>query len=414
MLVKFSRIIYLLLIVFVSSIFIPKYYWMKFEKNIRIPLVFFSPIKNDFLIRNQNNNETFYVDRKGKRYSREDFEILMPLLNYRQLILENKLPDSLNGESLLMDKIRLNNIMLKVYPDEIDYEPIQLSPMFESKSGRVKLEMPNDYFRITKSFEFIDCETNSIDKKKSLCFTTYLKAKKFSFPAKIIAGNPTTKKAFDEGYFVLDSKNKLFHIKMVKGKPFCVNTNIPDSLDIVYMKIIEMPLKEFYGLVFTKPGDVYLISYENYKLVKLPLNGYDIEKDIFALMGDQFYRTISLIGSKNIRTIVTDRNYTMVDRYEETWKNNYDLTAGVVASYVFPFTLKLNDANSSFSNFYFRLSGFRSIMGALILAILTYFILRSRNIPVKKGWFDIVIVLFTGVFGFIAILLVKNVDKNLE
>lgn len=414
MLIKFSRILYLLLIVFVASIFIPKYYWMKFEKNIRTPLVYFSPVKNDFLIRGLSNNEIFYVDRKGKRYSREDFETLMPLLNYRQLILDNKLPDSLKGEPLLMEKIRLNNIMLKIYPDEIDFKPIQLFPMFESKSGRVKLDMPDDYFRITKSLEFINCETNSIDKKKSLCFTTYLTAKKFSFPAKIIAGNPTTKKAFDEGYFVLDAKNNLFHIKMVKGKPFCVNTNIPDSLDIAYMKIMEMPLKEFYGLIITKPGDVYLISYDHYQLVKLPLDGYDIEKDIFALMGDQFYRTISLIGSKNIRTIVTDRNYSMVDRYEETWSDNYDLTAGVVASYIFPFTLRLNDINSSFSNFYFKISGFQSLIGALILAVLTYFILRSRNIPFKKGWFDILLVLFTGVFGFIAVLLVKNVDKNLE
>ena len=414
MLVKFSRIIFLLLIVFVSSIFIPKYYWMKFERSIRTPAVFFSPVTDQFLIRKSTDLEKFCSDPTGKQYTREDFERLMPLLNYRQLVLENKLPDSLHGEPLIIEKIRLNNFSLKIYPDDIDFTPIQLFPMFESRSGRVRLEMPDDYFRIAERMEFVDCETNSLDQKKSLCFTTFLKARHFNFPAKMIAGNPTTKKAFDEGYFVLDSKNNLFHIKMVKGKPFCVNANIPVNLDVAYMKIIEMPLKEFYGFLFTKPGDVYLISYDNYKLVKMPLTGYELDKDIFAISADQFYRTISLINTNSIRTVVTDRNYEIKDRYEDSWKDNNDLIAGIIASYVFPFTLKLTDINSSFSNFYFKLSGYQSIIGAFILAVLTYFILRKRNIPLKKGWFDLLLVLFTGVFGFIAVLLVKNVDKNLE
>src|SRR3989339_1094424 len=107
MLVKFSRIIFLLLIVFVSSIFIPKYYWMKFEKSIRTPAVFFSPVTDQFLIRKSTDLEKFCSDPTGKQYTREDFERLMPLLNYRQLVLENKLPDSLHGEPLIIEKIRL-------------------------------------------------------------------------------------------------------------------------------------------------------------------------------------------------------------------------------------------------------------------------------------------------------------------
>ena len=76
----------------------------------------------------------------------------------------------------------------------------------------------------------------------------------FNFPATRIAGNPTNKKPFDEGYFVVDSKNKLYHIKMVKGKPFCKFTHNPDSLEISYMKISEMSLREFYGFLYTKQG----------------------------------------------------------------------------------------------------------------------------------------------------------------
>ncbi|MDR3668538.1 MAG: DUF4857 domain-containing protein [Ignavibacteriaceae bacterium] len=412
MLIKISRIVCLLLIVFVASIYIPKYYWLKFEKNIRRPMVYYSPVNHEFLISKLAGKEMFYVDRKGNKYDRDQFENLTPLLNYRQLISVGKLPDSLNGVALNIESIRLNNIMLRVTTDEIDVKPIQLFPLFESRSGRVRLEMPDDYFRITDRFEFLDCQTNSINQDKTNLFTDALSKEKFSFPAKMISGNPNYKKPFDEGYFVLDSKNKLYHIKMVKGKPLCVFTNIPDSLDIVYMNINETPLREFYGFLFTKQGEAYLISYDNYKLIKLPLDNFDMQKENFSVIGDMFYRTISLTSAKSIRTIVTDRNYRVVDRYEDFWPGNYEMPAGAVAATIFPFALRLGDASSSFSNFYFRFSGIQSLLISIVLTILTYLILRNRKISFKKGWFDLIIVLCTGIFGFIAVLLVKNIDNN--
>jgi hypothetical protein len=228
----------------------------------------------------------------------------------------------------------------------------------------------------------------------------------------MIAGNPNYKKPFDEGWFVVDSKNKLFHVKMIKGKPFCAFTNIPDSLNIAYMNISEMPLREFYGFLYSKQGDIFLISYDHYKLIKLPLDNFDMKKENFSIIGDQFYRTISLTSAKSVRTVVTDRNYNVIDRYEDHWQANYDMPAGVVASTIFPFALRLGDASSSFSNFYFRISGLQALFVSFLLTILTYFILRNRKISLKQGWFDLIIVLITGIFGFIAVLLVKNIDNN--
>jgi hypothetical protein len=411
MFIKISRIFYLLLIVFVASIFLPKYYWLKFEKNIRRPMVYYSPVINEFLVSRLVGKEMFYEDRHGKKYDRDQYEKLTPLLNYRQLISEGKLPDSLKGQPLNVDVIRVNNIMTKVSSDQMDYKPIQLNPLLESKSGRVKLEMPDDYFRITNRFEFINCQSNKIDEAKSNLFTAALTEKNFSFPAVMISGNPTNKKAFDEGYFVLDSKNNLFHIKMVKGKPFCANTNIP-SLDVAFMSISEMTLREFYGIIFTKQGEVYLISYDNYKLIKLPLENYDIKKQNFLMIGDQFYRTISLTGINSIHTIVTDRNYNVVDRYEESWAGNNDMNAGKTAAFLFPFTLRLGDSSSSFANFYFKFSGLQSVILILILTLITFFILRYRKISIKNGWADLLIVLVSGIFGFIAVLLIKNIENT--
>jgi len=113
-----------------------------------------------------------------------------------------------------------------------------------------------------------------------------------------------------------------------------------------------------------------------------------------------------------VRTIVTDRDYKVVNHYEKSWLVNYEMPAGIFASWIFPYTLRLDDASSSFSNFFFRFSGYQSFVVSFFLTLITYFILRNRKISLKQGWFDLIIVLFSGIFGFIAVLLVKNIDNN--
>ena len=49
------------------------------------------------------------------------------------------------------------------------------------------------------------------------------------------------------------------------------------------------------------------------------------------------------------------------------WPGNFDMPAGAVASWLFPFTLKLGDASSSFSNFYFKFSGLHALLVSLFI-----------------------------------------------
>ena len=83
----------------------------------------------------------------------------------------------------------------------------------------------------------------------------------------------------------------------------------------------------------------------------------------------------------------------MVDRYENSWLDNKEMPAGIIASWIFPFTLRLDDASSSFSNFYFRFSGLQALLVSFLLTIITYVILRNRKISLKQGWLDLIIVL---------------------
>jgi hypothetical protein len=414
MIAKISRILLLIIIIIVCAHFIPKFYWMKFEKSVRTPFISYSPIINDFIISKVSGEklvaEMTWKDSDGNYYTREEVDSLLPFMNYRQLVASNRMPDSVGGIPVPVDSVRFNGFSFRLSASKIKFREIQLYSLLESKSGRVKLEMPIDFFRINDRMEFIISATNKIDEEKSKIFTEALNNNGFQFPARIIAGNPTTRKPFDEGYFILDSKNDLYHVKMVEGQPFCVNTNIRDDLKIVHISAFEMSQREFYAYVVTEDNLVFLLSYDGYKMIQLPLENYDHQKDNLMIIGDLFYRTISIIRDNNIQVIVTNRSYKPVDSYFEKWESNEESTAGIAAAYIFPFAIDFNDYNSPNTHLFIDFSDSRSIILTLITVFIAFMIIRHRNQSISKSFVDLIIVLLTGIYGLIAITTIKNVD----
>jgi len=402
----------MLIIVLAASIFIPDFYWKANKHEINRTSVYYSPIKKSFVLLKSDVRGVNYTDIKGKQFSRDEFEELIPFVNFRQLMLMGKLPDTIDGHSIVPREINLNNVTLRVNPIMINSRPLQLFPLFESASGRVRLELSPDYFRIGKRMEFVTSITNEVNEEKSQLFTSALQKEGFSFPSKGIYGNPTTKKPFDEGYFVIDNSNKVFHIKMVKGKPFCKNTGIPSSLGIVFISAVEFELREFYGLIITDKNEAYFISYDNYRLIQLPVKDYDHQENTLQVRGDLLYRILVVNKESGFNTVVTDRNYQVVDRYSERWPGKESSTAGIVSAYIFPFTIAIEKDTTPFINFYFKFSDLRCLFLSVVFLIITVFYLRKKNVATKKMGYFSVLVLLTGMYGFIAVLAIKDFDDD--
>ncbi len=412
MIVKITRYLMILITVLVASIYIPQIYWKIFDVNIRIPMVLYSPVINRFLILKPMESSK-YTDQLGTKYTRDKFEKLEPIFYYRQLVATDKMPDSLRGIKMDLNLIRINNFRIKISPQGLTLPQIALYPMLESKSGRVSLEMPEDVFRITnKRMEFIDCYSNSIDEEKSELFTAALIKEEFSFPAKFIYGNPTTRKAFDEGYFVVDKNDQIFHVKMVKGKPFCKNIRISESIKVKSMSISESPLKEFYGVIITENSDIYMITYNNYKLKKLPIIGYDCTNTTLVFRGDIFFRMVTLTNDDSLKVIMLDKNYKVFDNYMEPIENVQKMSVSTIEKYLFPFTVVLADDNTYMISLDFSFGGFVFIILNILLSILSIILYNRRGINFKKGIIDYIIVLVTGIYGFIAINIFIPFDKT--
>lgn len=237
------------------------------------------------------------TDMSGNRYTEAQFDSILPMFYYRQLMSDSRLPDSINGTAINPRLIQTENFNFRHSPEDVNAPSIGLYPLLESMSGRVDLQMPDDVFRITgKGIEFIDIETNSLKETKSKQFSEAMGKKGFHFPAKRISGNPTTRKDYDEGYIVLDADGQLFHLKQVKGKPYVRLIELPEGLDLKHLFITEFKNRKSLGFLTDTDNHLYVLENKTYDVKKVDIPSFNPETEGMTILGNLFDWTIR-IGS---------------------------------------------------------------------------------------------------------------------
>ena len=388
------------------AIFIPKLYWTVFEKPIRKPIMHYSCISKQFMI---NRGEKEWTDAKGNQCSRDEYERMLPMMFFKQLLASGTLPDSINGTALDMRAVSKEKSFFRLKVNEVDAPAPQLYPLFESRSGRAQLELPQDFFRITWRVDFIDASTNQILEEKSQMFSAALFHNGFVFPAKLISGLPTQRKSCDEGYLIVDSKDQLFHLKMIKGKPFVKKVDIPERLNFRYIGCVDFKNKNFYAYLVSGKNEIYILTQDDYKLIKWPVEGYDPATCDLKIYGDLFNYTVIIEAEDHIKAIALTPDYQLVDTFTESWKTKEQLQEGKIFASIFPAQLSMNSENSKFIRFYLTPSkGMNWLLVNLLLLVIHVTWLYMRKVRLKNHWVDMAVVAVCGIYGFIAIYLFPN------
>ena len=409
--VKLSRYILVLTGVLVAAVSIPSLYWLVAAKVPPSPVIFYSTVLDDFIIINSSRSEerSTRIDSKGNDLSQADYERVMPLMFFRQLIADGRMPDSINGVPMEPALINRYNYSYRFNPRNFDAPSPALYPLLESQSGRVNLEMPDDYFRMKRGIEFIVARDNKVNIEKSRLFTEALTGEGFRFPATIIAGIPTTRKSKDEGYFVTDSNGKLFHFKMIKGAPFVKLVYTPDGFEIIHIDCVDMRTSEYYAYIYTRSHGIFVLMDEVYDLQRLPVEGFNPYEHSLRVNGDMFNKCISWVGDNWIKAVSLDDMYNVVNEYEENWPALHERTEGKVFSALFPFQIEMKNRNSSFIRFYAkRSSGYIWLITNLVLTALYVAFLQRRRMRIASHVADICIVAITGIYGLISIFVFPN------
>ncbi len=408
--VKLSRYLLVLIGITVAAIAIPKIYWTIFREAVSVPNVMYSQIIDDFIIAERaEDGSTVYKDSEGNTYTGEEAEQLLPLLSHRQLYADGTMPDSIRGVAIDHENITRHRSTYTFMPRNIDTPQPVLWPMLESQPGRPSLSLPEDFFHLKDDIRFIVAATNAIDKEKSRRFNDALIQAGFSFPADIVAGIPTARKSRDEGYFVKDSEGDLFHIKMIRGEPHVNRIDIPRDTEITFIECVDMATREFYAYLYTSDNALYILLSENYKLQQLPAEGFDRKTDRLRVRHDMFGKTISVIRENSIHVSRVSESYELTDTYETSWDPRHERSDHKMFASVFPFELRLEVPESNYVGFALVFShGFTWLIANVLLVGVAIWFLKRKDRALRKHLPDLLVILLTGVFGFIAVRVFPN------
>lgn len=269
--IQIFKYVIIALAVIVAAWILPALYELVSPRTDRLPFVVYSCLDSTFIRFETSNKQVRYIDFRGQEFTKSEADSLLPLFAFRQLVAEGRLPDSLFGVELTPKKIQQNSFHFKTSPKQLNKPAVGLYTMLESASGRVDLQLPPDVFRLTADgLEFIDCETNRVNKAKSLSFSRELTKHGFTFPVALIWGNGSTRKDYDNGFLLTDANNRLFQLKMVKGAPWVreiTNPLTPSSANpqprYIQLFTIEPANRKLVGLVVT----------DDYRLLAVRSNG---------------------------------------------------------------------------------------------------------------------------------------------
>ncbi len=364
------------------------------------PFVYYGAVMKGFGLIDYRNKELPLADLAGNRYTPQQFDSLMPMLNYRQLMSDGRLPDSMGGYEITPRLLRMTTVVFRRDPAEESAPGPGLYVLFESMPRRVGLEVPTDVFRFRDDIAFIDAETNRVDREKSETFRRACDKAGFHFPARWASGNPSPRKAYDEGYFCLDDRGHLFHLKMVNGRPYVRDTHAGDDIDIRSFSMYEAPDRRFYGFIFDRQGGIYILESDDaggYRPLKLDMPPVNPRTEKVTVMGNLFYWTVTVDAPGGRRYYALDAPTLRqvaahsIVRQEGRWDR--------ISHLLFPVILNLRHDDTEYIVPRFAFTGFTALGANLLAAVAIWLLATGCR---RKRYTLACYVLVTGFAGLLA------------
>ena len=377
------------------------------------PLMYYSARLKEICIIDFRKDSNKFYDIKGNEYPRAQYDSLLPMLNFRQLMMNGTLPDTLEGQAIDPKLMRPKQVVFRYYPKDMHAPQAPMGTLLEAMPKRMNLTLPGDYFRMDDAITFVDAETNEVKVSKSQKFTEELKRKGFAFPVQHYWGNPTTRKAYEEGYFCLDSKGALYHLKMVNGRPFVKDTGIGSQVDISWFSMLEVPDKRFYGFLFGKDGSIGIMESTEeggYHFLPMDTRAFNPAKDELMVMGNMLFWTVRITDENgtdcygmDAQTLKTLSSYHM-DRKETLWDQ--------LSDWLFLCQLTPESKTNAYVSIYLSDFSFKALFLNVVILVLFMVGTMKKRLPLHTKGGLALYLLIAGLPGLLVLAFLPPCEEN--
>ncbi|QEC42512.1 DUF4857 domain-containing protein [Pseudobacter ginsenosidimutans] len=408
MIPKISRYLLVAVAVITFAYVLPSIYNVLFDTRINAPYITYSTTHKEYFAALWQDGKSVFTDRHGKIYTQQQFMENTPIENYSYHLSKGTYLDSFAGMRLDPRQLQRESFFSWLELSQLNTPVYGIYPLFESQP-EFGLSFSKDYFRIGKRIEFIDAKTNKLNEAKSKQFNEVLQREGFSYPAKMAAGLPTLMKKRDEGWFIVDNKDQLFHLKLIKGEPWLKKIQTPAGMQFRYIVCNDFDADEFYAIIITPDSKIYVLNKKDYSTTQLPVEGYNVNNTSAIISGTLFNKTVVARSDKGVQLTTMDRNYKVIDKYFYPLPQKSEMAIGKVASALFPFQLDLSSPHNEFISFHLSDSkNWSWLVLNLVLVIITLILIRREGKSLGRSIPDLVIVALTGIFGFLAVHIIPN------
>lgn len=402
--VKIVRILLILVTIFTMAFYLPSTYRKAVEKRPMKTMIYYSEVSNDFVIARETGDSLDtqaamrYYTPAGTQLTEEEYMRLLPFNNRRKLKLMGNMPDSLHGVALTTDVLKNVKRSMLLAPRSSEYH---LYPLFESAPERLGVSLPDDLFRFTgDGIEFVDCKTGDILTEKSARFRSVMEACGFMAPACDVYGIPSVLKRWDSGYFVVDATGGLYHLMMVKGAPFC--RKIDTDIAIKNMKCHTD--EEVFAHIFDTQNRLYVLT-TDYTIKPLET---DVRNGRFFMTSNCFARTYKTSEADSSIMYVFSPDFEPLGRYAEVVDHYSHTDEAKWEQRIFPFSVMKTPGYAHFIPLFNAPAMFwlTNLLCAILWVGLKVY--HRRRLTRPENIADFVVVLLTGVYGLMAVLLYPN------
>lgn len=407
---RLARWSLLILVIALLAIWLPLARDLLFAYRFGKTQLFYSPVIERFIYTELlgEGHQFVYRDQDGKDYSREEFEALIPFIYYKNMELWGRLPLEIGGQTFDKAAIVAERQVLELKPEELPgHAPrIALFPLLEANPERSGLSFPEDILRPGKRLDFINSDTNRLDPELTATFTQALEQAGFRFPIQATFGRVSILKPFDAGYFLLDSADALFHLRRVDGAPEVAAVPLPEGLQVRHIKVTENKRREFLGFLLAEDGQLFLLGEQGYGLIPLALPGYAPDRMELKILFDPLQRTAIYSDRETVHAVVMDRDNQPIDRYARRMAMARPRLTDRLWEMLVPFSLELRDSDRRHLSLDPRFHGLAAGIGIALSLLLALEVLRLRNIRPSQARMDLLLVVLTGLYGLLALLLI--------
>lgn len=400
---RISRLLLIVVTIFVIAIVIPDFYRTSFKRSTKYKSLNYSEVTKEFLI--VGSAKEPIVDAKGREYDMAGYEKLIPFSAFRSLIRDKCFPDSLDGMAMDVNEIFASNYTYKIsLTDKEKY--FGLLPLLQGGTEQYGYHHQGDLMRVTKNgIEFIDPTTNSVAQQKSKIFTAKAKEAGVVFPARKIWGGTSTMRERDNGIIFIDKNDNIFQVTYYAGEAICRQINTPEGFKT--RRVHSVSSTEFIAYLFDHNNSIYRLKH-NLTIERLPIEGFDYNNTyLIEVWGNPFYNIYSFKREGYEKLIVLDRKTNnFIDSYELKTDIYADTKAGKIEGFIYPFKITTYNFLHGYDLDIEFTSWYKFLFLNILLAVALYFMKKREGLDLKNIFnrLDIAMVAIFGIFAFIGIM----------